>query len=262
MKALIVIPVYKEELTSGEKRSLKAVSKILGNHEIQLFTHERLNLDLYFKLLKTKVKVTYFDENYFQSISSYNRLMLSSKFYSAFQSFDYILLYQLDALVFKDELNFWCSRNYDYIGAPWFDLNKRENFLKSFKTSRNPLRRLIKYLVGFQVPCNNLVGNGGFSLRKVSTFLRITRFLVFIEPNLTRYGCNEDIIWSFLIPRYFKNFRIPPFEEALRFSIEQNPKEAFEILGNNFPFGCHAWEKEDYVFWENKLPPWEDEEES
>ncbi|MFR6542216.1 MAG: DUF5672 family protein [Butyricimonas virosa] len=25
----------------------------------------------------------------------------------------------IDAFVFRDELTYWCTLNYDYIGAPW-----------------------------------------------------------------------------------------------------------------------------------------------
>lgn len=256
MKSCVVIPIYKESLTLNEKISLTAAFNVLGNHEIFLFTHRKMNLDLYFKVLKTKVQVIYFDESYFKSVASYSILMLNSKFYSAFKKFDYILVYQLDAYVFKDELNYWCSKNYDYIGAPWFDIGIRENFFNSFKTSKNPVRRLVKHLVGFHSPCKNLVGNGGFSLRKVNTCRNASRFLKVIEPNLLKYGCNEDVIWSFLVPKYFKNFRTPPFEEALKFSIEQNPRTAFKLLGNEFPFGCHAWDKENHFFWENKISLW------
>ena len=30
-----------------------------------------------------------------------------------------MLIYQLDAYVFKDELLNWANKGYDYIGAPW-----------------------------------------------------------------------------------------------------------------------------------------------
>jgi len=44
--------------------------------------------------------------------------MMSPAFYDAFKAFDYILIYQLDAFVFRDELEYFCSLGYDYIGAP------------------------------------------------------------------------------------------------------------------------------------------------
>ena len=47
-------------------------------------------------------------------------LMLSPFFYESFLDFKYVLIHQLDVFIFKDELNYWCNQNYDYIGAPWF----------------------------------------------------------------------------------------------------------------------------------------------
>ena len=78
--------------------------------------------------------------------------MLSSEFYRRFSKFEYILIYQLDAFVFKDQLNYWCKKGYDYIGAPWF-----EGFHLT-KTGVN--------IIG--------VGNGGFSLRRVKTHIDLT----------------------------------------------------------------------------------------
>ncbi len=45
--------------------------------------------------------------------------MLSPTFYDAFQAYRYVLIYQLDALVFSDRLTEWCEMDWDYVGAPW-----------------------------------------------------------------------------------------------------------------------------------------------
>ena len=52
---------------------------------------------------------------------AYNRLMMSEQFYRAFEGYEYILIYQLDCLVFSNALEEWCRKGYDYIGAPWFE---------------------------------------------------------------------------------------------------------------------------------------------
>jgi hypothetical protein len=44
---------------------------------------------------------------------------LSEEFYQAFTDFEFMLIYQLDAFVFRDELADWCRSGYEYIGAPW-----------------------------------------------------------------------------------------------------------------------------------------------
>lgn len=90
--------------------------------------------------------VRYFNEQYFDSVKSYNELMLSVDFYRSFREYQYMLIYQLDAFVFEDQLEYWCNKGYDYIGAPWIKANKK-----------------------FHPTC----GNGGFSLRKIDSFIQL-----------------------------------------------------------------------------------------
>ena len=61
-----------------------------------------------------------------------------------------MLVHQTDAIVFRDEFLEWCDKGYDYIGAPWFagDTVSDDNAL-----------------VG--------VGNGGLSLRRISSFTAV-----------------------------------------------------------------------------------------
>lgn len=50
--------------------------------------------------------------------------MLTKEFYLRFRQWEYLLIYQLDAYVFQDELMDWCNKGYDYIGAPFLKLNR------------------------------------------------------------------------------------------------------------------------------------------
>jgi hypothetical protein len=165
----------------------------------------------------------------------------------------YILIYQLDALIIKDELNHWCSRDYDYIGAPWFDIETKYSFYQKLCNSSNAIFRWIKRKVDFNKGQKIFVGNGGFSLRKIKTFKSVSKWLPFIEPNLFKYKINEDIVWSILVPKYFRNFKIPCREEALFFSIETNPSRALREIKNELPFGCHGWDNKNSNFWSETL---------
>ena len=60
---------------------------------------------------------------------------------------------------------------------------------------------------------------------------------------------NEDIFWSYFSKNTNGKFNIPDFKTALKFAIEKNPKEAFELNNLTLPFGVHAWEKWDRAFW-------------
>ena len=46
-----------------------------------------------------------FSDHWFHRVSTYNKLMLSLDFYVRFSAYGYLLVYQLDAWVFSDELD-------------------------------------------------------------------------------------------------------------------------------------------------------------
>src|SRR5205085_10271363 len=98
--------------------------------------------------------LTPFSARYFGDRVGYNRLLVSEQFYRAFADYEYILIYQLDCLVFSNNLDEWCRRGWDYVGAPWFK-SWHPRQCASLEASEDPIDRL------------GTVGNGGFSLRHV-----------------------------------------------------------------------------------------------
>ena len=70
------------------------------------------------------LKVIRFANYYFESISGYNKLLLSLEFYNRFKEYEYLLIHQSDAYLFKNELDYWCQKGFDYIGAPWYRSSK------------------------------------------------------------------------------------------------------------------------------------------
>jgi hypothetical protein len=255
----IIIPVYKENITNEETFSLRQCVKVLSAHQITLICPKALKLDVYYKEYPN-FKVEYFKASYFKNIQGYNKLMLSNELYQRFRQFKYLLIYQLDAWVFRDELDYWCLQGFDYIGAPWF--SGWDN-------------------VDFNAKCIG-IGNGGFSLRNVKShlkfashpFLWINRKKMFLNlykggfidvlkilPRLlkrlydnnlqiakNKLKSNEDGYWSLNVGGNFRTFKIPDGTEAARFSFEMNPEKLYEITGHKLPFGCHAWEK-NMKFW-------------
>lgn len=260
MKNNVLIPVYKKELKEAEERSLRQCLTVLGKHPICLIGPEGLDLSVYETIAKAcgkPLETELFDPSYFSSVAGYNRLMLSRSFYERFAAWDYMLIYQLDAWVFKDELDAWCAKGYDYIGAPWMKLNGRLD--------------------------ENNSGNGGFSLRKIAAFIELfdhkgklwgykgllcrhryrgplrRRLYILLGlfgwrnrlSNVVRKGKeNEDLFFATLKHKKGKPFRIPPVNEAMYFSFEESPAMLYERTGHTLPFGCHAWEKWEYeTFW-------------
>ena len=243
----VTIPIYKEEIDQKEIISLKQCIKILKQHVIIFFAPLSLNLTNYKKMCENEIdfKVILFEDHYFENIAGYNNLMLSTHFYENFLDYKFILIHQLDAFVFKDELFYWCEQNYDFIGAPVLEhknLSGEIQFLKTYTKFLSTLKRCfnIKHVV-------SNVGNGGFSLRKTKTCYWLLKIF---RSKVKSWGANnEDGFFSYWGNILHPFFKLPSDDEALYFSIEHSPAESLKKLGNTMPFGCHAFEKFEPETW-------------
>lgn len=241
----IIIPIYRAELAPLEKISLQQICRILKNYPLTVIKPAGLDLTALSRQYPQLV-FEEFEGEYFRGISAYNRLMMSEVFYSRFVDYEYILICQLDTYIFKDELKEWCNKGYDYIGAPWF---VRPIY-------RFPLLRLTSWIKKqfcelFHLPNSQItnfkVGNGGLSLRRVSSHLKavsvlhetIDRFLQHPGNHLF----NEDVFFSVEVNKHGMNFTYPDYMEALRFSFDKYPALCYKLNNNQLPFGCHSWYK-------------------
>jgi hypothetical protein len=260
----VLIPIYKTGLSEYEAISLRQCCTVLGHFPLILVKPHSLSIEPY-TAFKSDFEVEPFDDVYFRNTGGYNRLMLSPEFYTRFLDYDYILIHQLDAFVFKDELLDWCKRDYDYIGAPWLSTPLEGGFLRNFKRDRRHRKAWRKNLKqkGTDLPVDlqflNMVGNGGFSLRKVVKFQEICHahreIIDFYKENCERHHFfNEDVFWSMEVNRRSTRLRIPGYKKAVAFSIEFCPEYAFKLTGGKLPFGCHAWDLYS-GFWRSKLQP-------
>ena len=249
-----VTPVYRKALTPDEQISLHHLQHFLSQYENIAIVPDGLCVTLPGFHLKR------FPPQCFESVATYSRLLLTPTFYQTLSDYDYILIYQLDSLVFSSDLKYWCDLGYDYIGAPWFT---------GFADRHSPQSPLWA------------VGNGGFSLRKVSSFLEVfDSEKKWINPERwSREGyalkswehilkkirhtdvsgwlkilkSNEDIFWGLDAPYFKPDFRVAPLDVALSFAFENDPRYCFESNGRRLPFGCHAWAKSDKAFWQPYL---------
>lgn len=223
-KAAVVIPFDHCDLTEYEQISFCQCLKILGNYPIILIVPSKMDE----KSLPYQDNVLYekVPDEWLESIKAYNRMMLSEEFYKRFLCYEYILIYQLDAFVFYDQLKYFCNMEYDYIGAPW--LYGAPYYLDN------------KHCVWY-------VGNGGFSLRRVSGCIRL---LYEQKDMLNDESMNEDLFFSMGMSNAFK---VAPVNIALKFSFEQEIEKCFRVNNQNLPFGCHAWTRYHFAFWKQYI---------
>lgn len=239
--AVVVPLIPNQKLTADEKVSLNQLHRVLGRYDkFMIVSKDHKTQYDGFNMLR-------FSNRYFGSIRAHMRLLLSPVFYRAFRDYEYILIYHLDALAFSDQLEEWCRRGFDYIAPPWIDYPDA------------PYKK---------IGIAGQVGNGGFSLRKVSSFRNVIRVLrrpEFSRTYLRRIlgrakpvemrGAQEDVFWGTKAKNYLPEFHVADERTALDFAFECNPQLCFEKTGGKLPFGCHAWTKHDRAFWETHLPP-------
>ncbi|WP_245826399.1 DUF5672 family protein [Spirosoma rigui] len=263
----IIIPVYRPEPDETEKMSLRQCLSVLGGYPIIFFCGHSFNCSAYERFASDHGVVYQkrtFPDGFFTSKETYNALCLQKAFYTAFADYEFILIYQLDAWVFRDELASWCAKAYDYIGAP--------------------------YPTDFDAPLDEVVfstvGNGGFSLRRtkpiinlLSTYRRMKNWSELLDAYAPRTRQNP-LFYLYVLIRYagYRNtisylkkgkwednffsevgrltsyLRIPKAEEALMFSFEYKPSAAFAQNKGQLPFGCHGWTWIEYeTFWHHHI---------
>ncbi len=255
-KNAVLIVAYTDTPSLCELASFEQCIKILGNHPIVMLCPCSLDGIKYMEIAEkyeVRLKFVSFEDAYFVSVKSYNRLMLSIEFYKNFLEYECILMYQLDAWVFKDELDYWCNRGFDYIGAPWF-----EGFDTCDETS----------------PLLPVAGNGGFSLRRVHSVIQLLSLRTPSKPLLPTSATdasksrprmptvmsffmktkfNEDRLFAAFSSNFTDNFKVATAQESIAFSFEANPRVLYEMNNCTLPFGCHAFKKYDWAFWQDKI---------
>lgn len=151
-----VVPCYKDaaELSELEKFSLRnTVSKLDGVAPVVLACSSEVDESGYRELLGSGFAVKRFDASHFRSIHTYNHLLKSLSFYRAFQEYAFMLIVQADVYIFRAEYDVFLE--YDYVGAPWF--SHVIPHLKCIHPGSDPY----------------FVGNGGYSLRRIASFIRV-----------------------------------------------------------------------------------------
>jgi hypothetical protein len=270
---VVIVPVYKV-LNRSEIQSIESLNKLESQSDLHICL---VGSDFFVQLNNNQLSLVFsnfitlknesFDEGYFKDVVSYNRLLLSNEFYQRFKSYEYMLIFQTDAFIIKDSLDVFIDKAYTYIGAPWLEANVPEKEGLS-------------------------LGNGGFSLRHIPSFIKALKYNLTIADALWKFyypannwnrklfklfiyfpaqflskiqgrsfyfekakynQMNEDVVWSQFIQDH-KEFTLSSLEDALLFSFETMPRECYRLNNNQLPFGCHAPKKHDFMFWKSHIP--------
>lgn len=224
----IIIPIYHEIPTENERLSIERTFSVLSNYNI-FFTHPA-NMNTVNYQVYQHAHFIAFPSPYFKSNKSYSKLILSEAFYQPFLEYKYMLIAQTDTYILNTsyQLQDFIDKGYDYWGAPW----PNGPFYKPYN-----IKDLIK-LIYIPHPEICHVGNGGFSLRNVSSSYHFVCekkiFLKFL------WHFNEDLFFSMLAYKKYA-YTTAPVKEAATFALESNMSES--IASGHIPYAVHAWEK-------------------
>ena len=258
-RPVVVIPVHRPHPSPSEIVSLRQCGKVLVNRDVLILTPKHLDLGAYRELLPRAADLRV-ESHWMASWKAYSRMMVSPLVFNALEGYTHMILHEPDAIVLRDEIDYWCNQPFDYIGAPWFE--------------------------GWEKPAADApligVGNLGFSFHRLSTSRRVMASSLRWHPysavakNLFQglrgdkarlrqgmiglgsggrlrgayklFGGHCDAFWSIIVPNIDRGFRIPPAKIAAKFAWEVFPSRCMKMCGENLPFGIHAWFKYDFGF--------------
>ena len=269
--AVIIVITHKPSVSEWEEISLRQCDKVLNKHDMVLVCPRDMDTSAYTSIAP-RLQIFAVNPRWLSSYTNFAHFKLSPILYKAYQKrYQYILFYELDAFVFRDELEQWCSKEYDYIGAPFF--------------SGHPHYAEDSHIIG--------VGNGGFCLRNIDSHVTANNTFRFIKKPVELwsafqaqkkdgfavaelvklllkmvgvgnntfyylrapyYRCSgnippEDFFWSQTLARVMEWYNVASVEDAISFSFEILPRKLYSMNSDKLPFGCHGWYRFDLQFW-------------
>lgn len=214
----VAIPIHTLQMAKHQYASIvQTVKQLSRDFDIYIVHPQSLDIQQLKKLIPREI--VFADEN-FKSWGSYNRMCMSTFFYNSFKQYDYMLIAQNDTWIFKNELQCWCDKGYDYIGAP---LCHNCNNVKQCNYNEDPN--------------DAIVGNGGLSLRRIEKFIQATKYID--EHGILDSYSVDDTPWEDLFLMRIKElgWNVPKCGEAVRFSIEGLALK--HAMSGIMPFGYH-----------------------
>lgn len=263
-RCVVVIPTYKVVLSPEESRAFSNAVRVLSRWPTVLLIQSGLS-PAYYENLRVrealKFQILAAPALWVGTFQTYNDMALSPEFYKMFDEYDYMLLCQLDVWVFRDDLEDWISRGFDYVGAPWFLLRQAQ----------------YRSLEALMFPQG---GNGGFSLRRVQKMIELTSHrrralnLALLLRIVARYlehrrydllgkflrGCQsvlqdadafqkkfnvyEDVMLSVFYSFFDRTFKVAPAREEFSFATEVYSEELLKTrLKWQLPSAIHGYDK-------------------
>ncbi|WP_367849718.1 DUF5672 family protein [Rhodoferax sp. WC2427] len=237
----IVVPTYKARLSALESFSLRhSLAQLAPGRQVFFVGPASLDFTRYAAEFPD-ITLRRYDDASFATVQGYSRLLLSPAFYQGFAEFEFMLILQTDAILLRDDLDLWCGRPYDYVGAPWPDAFELFVNLGKFDGPR-----------GRKVQAH--VGNGGLSLRRIRKSVALLHEFPEAVTVFEQAGSSEDLFFG-VMGSLSLDFVLPNELTAATFALELQAERYLGLNPQSPPMGGHAWWKYDPAFWLSLLGP-------
>jgi len=194
--AIIIEPRKYKALEFVLNNMLECLSeqwKIIFFHGINNIEYSNIIVNKLNNLFNNRIYLVQLDvENLNQK--TYSKLLASKTIIYDYIDTEYFLIFQTDSIIFKSNshlIETFLDKNYDYIGAPWL--------ICDYYPTRE----------------RDYIGNGGFSLRKTKTMLKIIEYHKWDENN----EWQEDLFFA----KKYDNIETikPSYEIAKQFCVDE-----------------------------------------
>ncbi len=196
----VLVPLFTLPLTPLEIYALHTCQAHLGDFPITFLKSEDLSLSDQVRAICPNADSVSFDPRYFVNRRGYTKLLLSSSLYEQFSWSRYLLILELNVLISRNELGYWCRQGYDYIQS-FPEQDQLPTFLQSIPRRLNPGR----YLTLDLGASSAFERSNGVSLRRVKAFEKLVKgrkraislFLTdFPDP------WNDSLFWEYYLNRW------------------------------------------------------------
>jgi hypothetical protein len=123
--ATVVIPVFHTAWHPIEHQLIRRATKQLAEFSLVFVCADDRNSD-HLTSEFPECAVYRFNPTFFTDRQEFVRLLLSPDFYEQFRWSEYILLYEPNTYIVKNQLRYWCKQGHDYVTDPTGSLSLRD----------------------------------------------------------------------------------------------------------------------------------------
>ncbi|GHB75798.1 DUF5672 family protein [Persicitalea jodogahamensis] len=216
----ILIPVFSLPLTAVAMNSLATIQEHLGDFPITFIKGESLTqVEELTEFCPTADYVS-FDDRYFSSRTGYAKLLLGTDLYSNFGWSRYLLICEMNTVVTRNELAYWCRQGYDFI-QPLPDFAGQSPSAINIQARLNRREFFIKNKIELAAFGNS----SGISLRNIEAFQKLTkrkRRVIHQYLDSATNLENDAVFWEFYTNRWWPEMNTPTALSRKRFAQSAN----------------------------------------